>query len=289
MLSMPERIRVLDELATLLGAGSTPVRAFQVLKTPYVPGTPVSKACASLLDPYHARLLEACEASGALEDGLKAVAEDLRFRLAMRRKISQGLAHPVTLVYAAILIPPAGALILGSTSAYARAVLPSLLVVHALAFLLWRFWAGMRAWGESVPLLGTPLKRLAEARLLQALALTVRAGLPMSECLRLSSEASGNRRWVPFGRAAEGRIGNGARTSEVLRYFPSFPGELADQVQASEEAGSLDVAFARMAKAARAEAELEIEASVARFELTAQILAAAFAALQILAMAVKVL
>ena len=287
MLSIPERIRFLDELATLLDAGSTPVRAFQVLKTPYAPGTPVSKACRDLLDPFHERLLEASDASGALEEGLKTVVEDLRFRLAIRRKITQGLGYPVCLIYAGILIPPVGALIFESTATYARAVLPSLLAAHLAAFLLWRFWAGMRRWGEAVPLLGIPLRRLAEARLLQAMALTVRAGLPMAECLRLSAEASGNRLWIPFGKAAGGRIANGAKVHEVLRYFPSFPEDLVGQVEASEEAGSLDGMFPRMAKAARAEADLAIETSAARFEVAAQWLAAAFAALQILGMAAK--
>ena len=288
-MELEERARLLDELATLLDAGSTPIRAFQVLKRPYAPGTPVSRAVGPLLDGYHARLLEAAEVAGGLEEALKAVAEDLRFRLAMKRKIQGGLAYPVCLVYAGILIPPIGALIFDSTSAYARAVLPSLVVAHLLAFLLWRFWAGMRAWGEAVPLLGTPLRRLAEARLLQTLALTVRSGLPIADCLSLSAEASGNRLWLPFGKGAAGRIANGAKVHEVLKYFPSFPGEIACQVMVAEEGGTLDESLPRMAKAARAEAEIAIEDSAKRFETASQWLAMAFAALQILALGARVL
>lgn len=225
-----------------------------------------------LLDPPQARILEVSERGGRLEEGLKTVAADLGLEVELARRFRKSLYYPCFLLHAAILLPPLKLLILDSTGAYLRDVLPSLLSIYLVvggSWLAWR-WARSRLsiarvlWqvGASMPLLGRPLRHLATARFLQAMSGLQEATVPAEEMVGLSALASGNPLWRMAVPAAVRVLKQGGRLHEALALFRGLPREDLEQVATAEESGRFLEVLPRLALQARERAVSSLQIAV---------------------------
>ncbi|HBM96143.1 TPA: hypothetical protein DD394_01070 [bacterium UBP9_UBA11836] len=223
-------------------------------------------------------LIQAGEASCALDEICLDISKFFSLELELKRKLSSALQYPLTVclgfaalsVLVILHIIPSFAPIFDSL---ARLPLPTLMLlgfvsllqskalwaisgiiifVFLLALKTYRFSAyGQKKWQTfvlTVPLLGKIAKNIISARFCHTLALLLRSGLPLHSSLQITSLALAN---YPLASALEHTISGvhqGCEFSEALQMGKYFPKSFINAVHVAMEANSLDDVLERLSK-----------------------------------------
>ena len=203
----------------------------------------------SLLPPVHAAILEAGERTGHLGPALRQLASMQEESRMQARKLAGNLAYPLVVVFFSCFLLPLPVLVLGSGTAYAKAVagkLVAMLAGLALAWLAVRF----------VSVTGTGLLARMPARLERSLLPgrrstfflvlknAMQSGLPITETLVLAAKVWGS-------RSARSFLEDGVQGLERGETLTTVLAPLVEQghvvlLASGEKSGKLEETFAQL-------------------------------------------
>ncbi len=313
--SLRLRAELLAQLEQLFRAGIGPLQALEMLDAPSLPlvhqrqlgearaelagGTSLAEAFELAGGPFAAidlAHLAAGEASGRLPEACLAASERLDEKRKAVRSLWMALAYPLFLLHLAILFPwpesGGGGIAFPSFLGWAQARLLVLFVMYGsvgLAVLGVRALTRSRAGAEGfdafllrVPALGSSLRRLAIAELLDGFVSLVEAGLLYSQALAQAGAATGNR---AIGGAAE-------RAAELLVDGESLPvafasepqlGGLGQGIAIADTTGDIAGSLQRTARLARERAKTALRGLTAGVSIGAYLGVATYIGYRIIA------
>lgn len=234
-------------------------------------GSRLSEAAArhpELFDEVYLSALRIGERSGDLAGALARYQDDLRRRIAVRKKVGQALAYPVFLLVTLVVILgvlfvfvmprfvalyaefeaelPLSTRILAAVVERLHLLLPlgiaGAAALVALAAFSQRTEAGRLAWGrlrEHLPFYGALHRALLVAHTARTLATLLGAGLPMVEALEVTRAALPNAAYAGRLARVRDRVGEGQSLAQAMGGEDVLPGTGLKLVEAGEASGSL--------------------------------------------------
>lgn len=230
------------------------------------------------------------EEHGVLDANLMQLAERSEAAHHATSRFVLALAYPVSLLLAAILLPPLFVLVTRGPGAYlltvTRAGAPFVLVLGGIAAAVFLFRRGSPERFDQLllrlPFLGPNLKKLALARFGESLSALYEGGVEMRKSLSLAIRAIANRhlesRCAEIPRAVE----RGATLAEALGATTVFPAELVGAVAVGEKAGELGTALGAFARLSREEADRAIGALLIAIPVAIYLLVALYIAVVVI-------
>lgn len=281
------------ELATMVGAGMSLVRALDILGTDtpaarlrQVPremqpavetGKPLSDQLArypTISTEMEVALVRAGERGGLLESMLRGIADHLEYEMELRRTISRETFYPKLVVVLAMLLLALLAYLAWLMPSSPFSAMPWLtlllqilveigvVVVIALGLrvLLHRPFYG-RLWDRiklAIPGIGLNVQKLAVAKASKSLAALYRAGVTISEAVGPAGRSSGNCLIAEAFERCAGELRDGGRLSTALAERGLMPDLVLQMVATGEETGDLDGMWAKVAEYYEDEAKTAI-------------------------------
>jgi type II secretory pathway component PulF len=227
------------------------------------------------IGPFELALLEHGEAAGRLDQTFRELESLARSRVERRGQLLRDLAYPAFLAIVFMLLWPVPALVSDGAAAYLVRALPPLALAGVAAWLAIAVWPRVTLGGElaafldrrllALPWLGGAFRGRAQARFGRALALLVRAGIPMDRAVDLAVAAAGCptlRRTLERLDTA-GAVRRGARLSDAL----APAGEILSStflaaLKSGETSGDLDGALAGIADLLDEEARTRLDVAM---------------------------
>lgn len=232
------------------------------------------------------RLIGASSKGGRLPEALDDLAAHFEDRAAVKRSLAAGLAYPVFLMHAAVVLPSLSLIISDGFVTFLAAVLTPLAVAYATVAATVLGWRALRAGNSlaadrlllSIPILGGVVKKRALTTSLDVLRLLYASGVPALEASEAAAAACPNgevARW--FQRIHDGLV-DGLSLAQAFAAEPQMPTNVVDLVATGETSGSLDDLLGRAARQLEDEAKLArraliVAAGVAAFFLGAAVVA----------------
>jgi type IV pilus assembly protein PilC len=234
-------------------------------------GERLSDACAlhpDAFDEIYVSALRTGERAGDLPAALRRYQEDLRRRVAVRRKVSQALTYPLFLLFTLVVILgllfafvmprfvalyaqfqadlPLGTRVLAGIVERLPLLAPLALGAGVALTLAGRLWLrserGRRQWGalqQRLPGYGALHRAYLVAHTARTLGTLLGAGLPMTEALRTVQASIANRAYAHrLGQACD-RVSGGQSLARALRAESLLPETGLKLVEAGEASGSL--------------------------------------------------
>lgn len=222
-----------------------------------------------VFDDLFAAMVGAGEASGSLDDVLERVSVTLERQVAIRSKIRSVLAYPVAvlcltfaIVVAMLLfvvpvfvsmyddldgnLPTPTKVMIGlSDFLRGNVILIALAAAVGLyGFVTWkRSPSGRRQWDRAIlrfPIVGLMARRTAMTRYSRTMAVLTRAGIPILDCLALTSRVVENRTYAAAIDRVSDEVRNGSPLSAQMSEEALFPALAAHLVAVGEQTGELD-------------------------------------------------
>ncbi len=225
-----------------------------------------------VFDHLYVSMVRAGEAAGALDTVLDQLATTLERAAAMRQKIRSAMSYPVVVsvmvvavvvamlvfvvpTFASIYDDLGGTLplptrVLVATSGLLTGQLPLVVMVALTAGF------GFRRWSKSsggryrldglklaAPIVGPLARKSALGRFGRTMAVLTRAGVPVLETLRITSETVGNAVLARAIDTTRDAVGRGEPMAEQLERSGEFPALVVQLVSVGEESGALDQMF----------------------------------------------
>ena len=279
------------ELATMVGAGMSLVRALDVLERntskPRLRqairdaqrgvehGEPLSlqlRRYEAIFPELAAATVEAAERSGHLDTMLRMVADYLEYEHELRQTIRRETLYP-KIVFAVIILV---LLILTGISVWQAGgswFLTTTTILVQLAAIIGGVWLGMKLLSTStyarqvwdgiklhLPIIGKTVRRLVMSRFARALATMYEAGLSLPEGVRLSARACGNHYVASALEPCIHPMQRGMKLSEVLAGTGVVPNMVLQMVVTGEESGELGSTLNKVAEYCESEAKTSIHA-----------------------------
>ncbi|HYC57569.1 MAG TPA: type II secretion system inner membrane protein GspF [Candidatus Binatia bacterium] len=306
--------RTLRQMATLLRAGvpldeavetlrrqrTAPVlgQALEAVRVQIREGSTLAAAMGrhpAVFPSIYTGMVEAGEASGALDTVLDRVADHAEAQARLRARAMAALMYPaiMTVVGGAIVLFLLAYVVPQVTRVFAEArqelPLPTRLLMGAGSFLanygLLVFAAllagliGLRyaMTGEAarkaaerivfaIPRLGEMVRDIAVARFAQTLATMVSGGLPLVEALRISRTSSGSLLLSEELARAESSVSEGASLAACMNESPLFDPLVVDMIAVGERSGELERMLTHAAAAIEEQVKQRIETMAALLE-----------------------
>jgi type IV pilus assembly protein PilC len=221
--------------------------------------------------PLFLSLSSVGEDTGKLPEALRELEEFFRLQLKLKKEFISQITWPLTQYVLAILVialliwilgvvAPAGAKppitvfgLYGGSGA--QLFLAIVLAFHAALLGLYWFVRAVLNMGPAVdrfllriPALGPMLEALALCRFSMSMGLTVEAGTPIADAVRLSLNATSNGAYADRVDAAVAMIRGGETLAQALREQNLFPEEYIDIVETAEVSGNEPEVFHRLAE-----------------------------------------
>ncbi|MFZ9033734.1 MAG: type II secretion system F family protein [Anaerohalosphaeraceae bacterium] len=287
---MPDpRVNLYHNLSVMLDAGVPITRAlqsatktgrvgrlFQTIETQVARGNSLSDVIRHYprqFDKLDQTLIQVGEETGQLAEMLEALSQWYAFRQRLRRTTRTGLVLPVAMIHALALIAPVVPFALGGfdISIYVRGFLSILAIFYTpalmvLAVLYLTPKQGPLRWvldvfAIKVPLLGPAIRELELGRYSKIFAITYKAGVPITRCVEMATDAVGNR---VMRRRLSGALEKVTKGVEMAAGFSrSLPHEFICVWEVGEESGELD-------ESARRLGDMHADNAEMRFTLIAQ-------------------
>jgi len=279
------------ELATMIGAGLSLVRALDVLEqnTSKPPlraairdmqqgverGEPLSfqlQLHDDVFPEIAVATVEAAERSGRLDEMFKMLAAYMEYEHEVRRTIRRETAYPkiVAVILGLVLLLLVGVGIWRTGGSWFAAVASILLLVGVG---LSGTWLGFRllststyarqTWDAvkiSLPVVGKTVRRLVMSRFARALATMYDAGLSLPEGVQLAARACGNHYISTSLHSCVPRMQAGMKLSETLAATGVVPNTVLQMVVTGEESGQLGSILNKVADYYEEEAKASIHA-----------------------------
>ncbi|MBE7497212.1 MAG: type II secretion system F family protein [Verrucomicrobiaceae bacterium] len=209
---------------------------------------------AAFSGPLEVTLISAGERSGRLADAFSHLARYFEVWELGLRQMRAALVYPLVLAHLGIILPEIPALVTaemnGTEDSPARRILIYVLVFWLLLVLVAMAWrwvsrrgtesAAVERWLWRLPLIGAVRRHWALARFAQVFHACLLAGMRMTECMRLSGEASHCGVLRQAAEDAARKIATGEMIGGAMADVHGFPLIFVHSVQTAEEAGTLD-------------------------------------------------
>lgn len=242
-----------------------------------------------LFSSFYINLVQSGEVTGKLHESLLYLADYLERSRSINSKIRGALAYPTFVVFALIVV----------TIIMVVYVLPQLLSIFeeagvedlpfttrililvtnfvntylyylmtGLLVLIYMGWAYIRTpngkvWLDNIkikfPSLGTVIRNLYLARIAESLSTLIKAGIPILEALKITSDLVGNENYRKIMLAAENNVRGGSTISEVLNKHAEIPPLFTSMVAIGEKTGKLDFMLEHISKFYKSESDNTID------------------------------
>lgn len=217
-------------------------------------GQAIAARNAALADGIEMALISAGEASGRLADAFGHLARYFEAWDIGLRQMRVAMIYPLVLTHLGVTLPELPAIVRasmeGSEAHPARQLMLTLILLWlamGLAALLWRWLsrrgvqsAAVERWLYCVPFIGAVRRHWALARFSQVFHACLLAGMSMTECMRLSGEASHSGVLHQAAQDAARKIASGEMIGGAMADVHGFPTSFVHTVSTAEEAGTLD-------------------------------------------------
>ena len=255
-------------------------------------GSSLSSALAAfpkLFSIFYIKLVQSGEVSGKLQESLLYLAEYLERSRGINSKIRGALAYPafivfslvvVTLIMVTYVLPQllsifkeAGAENLPITTRiliwvtnfinkYLYFLMTGLLVLIYMGWTYIKTPAGKERLDNmkiKLPSLGMAVRNLYLARISESLSTLIKAGIPILEGIRITSELVGNENYRKIMLSAEENVRGGGTMSEVLFKYREIPPLFSSMVAIGEKTGKLDSMLEHISKFYKSESDNTID------------------------------
>ncbi len=262
---------VLDMGHTLAEQTMNPMlkRAAQDMADAAREGRPMSsimRKYPAAFDAASIAMIEAAEHSGMLEKTAEMLTAYYDRLFQLQQMYRSQTFYPKVLFVCAIFIPNTVVLLFGGVAAWLHVILgaglPTVLGIAA-AWYGYRAACRVKQFREtmdvvklSIPWFGSLARRAATARWSRALAMLIRAGVPLHQALIASAATSGNSEVERVLKEAASGVQKGEQLADVfarLRYMPKMA---KDMVATAERAGSVEEALDKIADYYESETEV---------------------------------
>lgn len=203
------------------------------------------------------------ERSGTLDNTLEMIAAHQERELALKQKIKKALFYPSLILIVSILVGISAFVLVvpqfEQLFASVNAELPLLTrwVIHASTLLLNYGWLGVITIGLTIyllskitlklPIVGPLLQKIIISRFARTLAVTFKAGIPITDGIRLLKGVLIHHRYERALSAIYQGISQGKKLNHVLHSLKLFPPTMIQMVAIGEESGSLDFMLHKIA------------------------------------------
>ena len=242
-----------------------------------------------LFSIFFVRLVQSGEVTGKLHESLLYLANYLERSQSINSKIRGALAYPIFVVFALIVV----------TLIMVIYVLPQLLTIFeeagvenlplttrmlvwvtnfintylyyliigmlALVYLGWAYIKTTRGreWLDNVkinfPSLGMVIRNLYLARIAESLSTLIKAGIPILDGIKITSDLVGNENYRKIMLAAEENVRGGGTISEILDKYEEMPPLFTSMVAIGEKTGKLDFILEHLSKFYKSESDTAID------------------------------
>lgn len=245
----------------------------------------------STFNDIYVNMVHAGETAGILDDILKRLAAQQEKSATIRKKIRSAMAYPTVLIFITVaaffglmlfVIPQIGKILTDLGGADAK--LPGItLFMLGVSHVITTYWyiiipgLGLLIFGLikyiktpkgrylfhslilKVPLINPIIKKVAIARFARTFSALMGAGVPVLECLEVTSRAVGNVLYEEALRNAAREVKNGKSLSSVIETNPLFPSIVAQMLAVGEETGQTDTVLVKVADFYEEEVDVAIE------------------------------
>ncbi len=230
-----------------------------------------------LFDPLYVNMVRAGEASGALDEVLRRVANFMQAQARMKNRVSTALTYPMIMAVMgvgvvcfllAFVVPK---IIKVVTKRGTALPLPTQILVTVQDAFLSYWWLGillaLLSWVAytavvrtergamardtyklKLPVLGELFRKQSVARFAHTFATLLRSGIQATECLRILSTVVDNKLLGKVLTEVRGRILEGTDISTPLKQSKIFPPVVGDMIAIGEESGQLEELLERIAE-----------------------------------------
>ncbi|MBI4158609.1 MAG: type II secretion system F family protein [Candidatus Yanofskybacteria bacterium] len=242
-----------------------------------------------LFSTFYIKLVQSGEVSGKLHESLLYLADHLEKSQGINSKIRGALAYPAFIIFALVVV----------TLIMVTYVLPQLLTIFKEAgvedlpfttrMLIWvtdfintylyflvlgilvlaySSWTWIQTpagneWLDNVkikfPSLGVVVRNLYLARIAESLSTLIKAGIPILDALKITSDLVGNENYRKIMLAAEKNVRDGGAISEVLDKHEEVPPLFTSMVAIGEKTGKLDFMLEHLSKFYKSESDTAID------------------------------
>jgi type IV pilus assembly protein PilC len=296
------------QLATMMAAGIPLVQAFDIvgsghenetmqklimtIKTDIEGGATLAESLAKhpvYFDDLFVNVVQAGEASGALESLLDMIATYKEKSEVIKKKIKKALTYPTAVVVVAVVVTailliyviptfeslfqsfgadlPTFTRMVVDLSVFVRtkgwAIL--LVTVSAIAALIY-FKKRSRKFAHfldrimlKIPIIGVILRKAAIARYARTLSTMFSAGVPLVEALESVAGATGNIVFYDAVMQIREEVATGQRLQRAMEATDMFPNMVVQMIAVGEESGSLDEMAAKVAEFYEAEVDAAVD------------------------------
>jgi type IV pilus assembly protein PilC len=228
------------------------------------------------IDILICHLIQMSEYSGKLDTVLLFIAEHLEEKLAFSRRIKQALFYPALILFAGVsvtlgmlifVIPQFADLFADMTQKLPRLTLcifwlsdtirlctwPMLAAFVLSAIIFYRYQSSLAIKAKlnklitHLPLFRACWHKVILARFARNLAITFSAGIPITDALKLSAEASGDKPFTLLIHQIIQRIRSGTQLHRAMQTSAYFPHLFIQMIKTGEESGSLDIMLEKSA------------------------------------------
>lgn len=236
-----------------------------------------------IFDPLYCNLIELGEASGNLSEVFHNLAEDLKFKRELQRKVISSLAYPAVIFGVCILsvffifnfiIPKMSEMFEGASNLpwYTSMMLSisewmmkyqGILVIAIAIFALFLVYAfkkpSVREWWARIslklPVLKTAIVTVERIRFNSGLAMMIRAGVQIDQALTLAIGSTKNYLIRQELEIAKRKVKSGSLLTPALQKTSLYPDFFASLLEVGEESGNLERVFSEIASRSRREFE----------------------------------
>ncbi len=251
-------------------------RLFKTIQEQVAAGSSLSDAINQYprqFDKLDQALFHVGEDTGQLAEMLEMLSQWYAFRQRLRRVMRSGLVLPIAMIHALAFIAPVIPFALGGFdgSIYLNGFLGIIMIFYIPAAIILAIvyltpkhgplrWM-LDAFVMRMPLLGKAIRELELSRYSKIFSITYKAGVPITRCVEMATDAVGNQimRRRLFGAYDKVKQGDEMSTG----FSRSLPSEFICDWEVGEESGELDESAWRLGNMHADNAEM-------RFELIAQ-------------------
>lgn len=246
-------------------------------------------AAAEDLTPLERRLIGAAARAGRLPEVLDDLAAHFEDRAAVKRGLAAGLAYPLFIIHAAVLLLSLSLLLSEGLLAFLMAVLTPLAALYAVVGGVVVGWRALRAASPtgadrlllSLPIAGGVVRKRALTVSLDVLRLLYASGVPALEAVDAAAGACPNAVVAGAFRRVHAGLADGLSLGQAFAGEPELPAQVVDLVATGEASGHLDDLLGRAARQLEEEAKLARRALIVAAGVAAFFVAAGFAAFRI--------
>jgi type II secretory pathway component PulF len=236
------------------------------------------------------RLVDAGSRGGRLPEVFDELGAHFEDRAAVKRALVFGLAYPVFLVHAAVILPNVPVLVPAGVTGFLTAVLTPLLIAYATIAALILVWGAARSANPraadglilSIPLFGAVAGKRALSTSLDVMRLLYASGVPILEAVEAAASACPNAAVGERFVRIRARMVAGESLGQAFTGERDMPTQVLDLVTTGETSGRLDDLLDRAARTLDDEAKLARRALIAGLGVMAFLVAAGMVAYKVI-------